>query len=79
MGLVISGVMVEKTGWRSGFYLSGGATLFAAIASIWALPKLSTQNQDGVARLCKRVGSEIDWVGGLLSSAGLALLAYVLA
>lgn len=79
MGLVISGVMVEKSGWRSGFYLVGGAILIAAVASIWALPKLSNQRQDGIVRLCKRVGREIDWVGAVLSSAGLALLAYVLA
>jgi hypothetical protein len=32
-----------------------------------------------VVELCKKVGRDIDWVGGFLSSAGLATLAYVLA
>jgi MFS family permease len=80
VGLVVSGILVEKAGWRSGFYLSGGATLLAAIAAVWTIPKLEVSGaQDGVVKLCKKVGRDIDWVGGFLSSAGLATLAYVLA
>lgn len=79
VGLVISGILVERAGWRSGFYLSGGATLVAAVGAVWALPKLNAQSQDSALELCKRIGREIDWIGGLLSSAGLAMLAYVLA
>lgn len=79
VGLVISGVLLEKAGWRSGFYLSGGATLLAAIAAVWTIPKLDTENQLGAIELCKKVGRDIDWIGGFLSSAGLATLAYVLA
>jgi MFS family permease len=79
IGLVASGVLVEKAGWRSGFYLSGGATLFAAIAAFWTIPKSESQNHDGVVALWKKVGRDIDWVGGFISSAGLATLAYVLA
>ncbi|CAO2652099.1 Nn.00g003820.m01.CDS01 [Neocucurbitaria sp. VM-36] len=79
IGLVLSGVMIERAGWRSGFYLAGGCTLAVAIAALWALPKLKPHNEDGVVALWQKVGREIDWIGGLISSGGLAMLAYVLA
>ncbi|KAF1943304.1 MFS general substrate transporter [Clathrospora elynae] len=79
LGLVLSGVMIERAGWRSGFYLAGGCTLAVAIAAVWTLPKLKPQNEDGLIALWKKVGREIDWVGGIISSGGLAILAYVLA
>jgi len=79
VGLVLSGVMIERAGWRLGFYVTGGCTLGVAAAAIWTLPKLPSQNQDGVIALWKKVGKEIDWVGGMISSGGLAILAYVLA
>ena len=79
VGLVLSGVMIERAGWRLGFYVTGGCTLAVAVAAVWTLPKLPTQNQDGVVALWKKVGREIDWVGGMISSGGLATLAYVLA
>lgn len=79
VGLVLSGVMVERAGWRSGFYLAGGCTLGLAIVALWTLPKLKSQNEDGVVVLWKKVGKDIDWVGGFISSGGLAMLAYVLA
>jgi MFS family permease len=79
VGLVLSGVMIERAGWRVGFYLTGGCLLAVAVGAIWTLPKLPSQNQDGVVALWKKVGREIDWVGGMISSGGLATLAYVLA
>ncbi|KAH3920250.1 hypothetical protein HBI56_067460 [Parastagonospora nodorum] len=78
MGLVLSGVMIEKAGWRSGFYLSGSCTLAIAVAALWTLPKLKTQHE-GTKATWKKMKNEIDWIGGLLSSSGLAILAYVLA
>jgi MFS family permease len=79
LGLVLSGVMIERAGWRSGFYLSGGCTLAVAIAAVWTLPKLKAPAEGGAGSLVKKVGREIDWIGGLISSGGLAILAYVLA
>jgi MFS family permease len=77
-GLVISGVMIERVGWRSGFYLSGAATLLATVAGVWALPKpppaASVQGS-----VLHRLRTGVDWVGGFIASTGLALLAYVLA
>lgn len=53
--------------------------LAVAIAALWTLPKLKTKNEDGILMMWKRVAREIDWIGGLISSGGLATLAYVLA
>ncbi|KAH8726550.1 major facilitator superfamily domain-containing protein [Phaeosphaeriaceae sp. PMI808] len=79
VGLVLSGVMVERTGWRSGFYLSGATTLALGIAAMWTLPKLKTRQEGGAMIVLKKIAKEIDWVGGMISSGGLAILAYVLA
>lgn len=79
VGLVLSGVMIEELGWRSGFYVAGGCGLATAIAAFWTLPKLKSEAEGGFVALWKKVGREIDWVGGFISSGGLALLAYVLA
>jgi MFS family permease len=79
-GLVVSGIMIERTGWRSAFYLCGGAILVAAVAAIWTLPKVKVEEQrDGSLTLLKKVYKEIDWVGGTIASAGFAILSYVLA
>jgi MFS family permease len=80
VGLVVSGILVQRAGWRCGFYLSGGATLLVAIIAVWTIPKLhNPENQSGVVQLCKNMGRNIDWVGVFTSSGGLALLAYALA
>jgi MFS family permease len=80
VGLVVCGIMIEKVGWRSVFYLSGGATLTAAVVAIWALPKVKSEGQRlGGIQLLSKMWNEIDWVGGVIASAGLAILAYVLA
>jgi len=78
-GLVIGGVLIEKAGWRSGFYICGSATLLAAIVAVWSIPQVKSGNQHGFVNLCKQVGRKVDWIGGLISSGGLATLAYVLA
>jgi MFS family permease len=77
-GLVVSGIMIEKAGWRSGFYLVGGASVLATIAAVFSLPKPPPAAIDSTP-LLKRMRTEIDWIGGCIASAGLALLSYVLA
>lgn len=79
VGLVLSGIMIERAGWRSGFYLAGGCTLAVAVAAVWTLPKLKTKHEDGIMAVLKKIAREVDWVGGGISSGGLAILAYVLA
>lgn len=79
VGLVVSGVMVQRAGWRSAFYLTGSATLLTSVAATWALPKLSSREQVSALSLCKKICTDIDWIGALISCGGLALLAYTLA
>lgn len=78
--MVLSGIMIERIGWRSGFYLCGAGILTNAILSWIYLPKMngeggSLSRQD----LAKKLRSEVDWVGGIIAGSGLALLSYVFA
>jgi MFS family permease len=78
VGLVVSGVMIERAGWRSAFYLCSGVTLVVALIAMWGLPKPRSEH-GGLGVILNRVATEIDWVGGLIASGGLAMLSYVLA
>ncbi|KAF2480988.1 major facilitator superfamily domain-containing protein [Neohortaea acidophila] len=77
-GLVVSGVMIEKTGWRSTFYLAAAGCVAASIAGFWILPT-DKSRQTGELSKMQRLRTEVDWIGSILASAGLALLSYVLA
>ncbi|KAH7075240.1 major facilitator superfamily domain-containing protein [Paraphoma chrysanthemicola] len=79
VGLVLSGVMIERAGWPSGFFLSGALTLAVAVAAVWTLPSLKKERTDNAKPMLKRLATEIDWIGGIISSGGLAIFAYVLA
>lgn len=78
VGLVASGIMVDKAGWRSPFYLSTAGLLVSAGVAFWALPNVKPQNRDNMS-IWKTLYTKVDWLGGVLASGGLALLAYVLA
>lgn len=79
-GMVISGIMIERIGWRSGFYLSGAAILTAAVASWLTLPKMKAEAEGLAIRdLLKKLWKEVDWVGGTIAGSGLAMLSYVFA
>jgi MFS family permease len=78
VGLVISGVMIERAGWRSGFYLCSAATLVIAMIAIRGLPQSNAEHQ-GMGLMLNKMAHEIDWVGGLIASGGLTMLSYVLA
>ena len=75
-GLVLAGIMIEKIGWRSPFYLSGAAMLLVAMAGFWALPHVEKE-VDG--KIMHNLRTKIDWIGGGIASGGLAVLSYVLA
>ncbi|OTA92373.1 hypothetical protein M434DRAFT_396468 [Hypoxylon sp. CO27-5] len=77
LGLVLGGVFVDSTGWRPAFYLAGAAGFALFLIGIWALPHdtvPSTRHS-----IWKGLASEIDWVGAILASTGLATLSYVFA
>ncbi|KAL3469812.1 major facilitator superfamily domain-containing protein [Aspergillus californicus] len=76
LGLVIGGILIDTIGWRAGWYISGGITLFFAIVGLWVLPRGRTT---GHADLLHNVRTRIDWVGAGLASAFMALLCYLLA
>ncbi|KAF2015188.1 MFS general substrate transporter [Aaosphaeria arxii CBS 175.79] len=79
-GMVVSGIMVERIGWRTGFYLSGASILGVAVASWFTLPRATGGTESPApGTLVKKLVKEIDWVGGTIASGGLALLSYVLA
>lgn len=79
-GIVLGGIMIERIGWRSGFYLSGAAILTAAVVSWFTLPKAKAGAENlTLEDVLKKLRKEVDWIGGTIAGSGLALLSYVLA
>ncbi|RAL02509.1 putative MFS transporter [Aspergillus ibericus CBS 121593] len=76
LGLVVGGILIDTIGWRAGWYISGGITLFFTVIGLWSLPKSPAHQSADVLR---NVRTKIDWVGAGLASAFMALLCYLLA
>lgn len=76
-GLVIGGLLVESLGWRAGWHLYGGITVFFALVGIWGVPK-SPEKGRGKQRL-EGLKKGVDWVGAGLASTFMATLCYMLA
>ncbi|KAE8385906.1 major facilitator superfamily domain-containing protein [Aspergillus alliaceus] len=76
LGLVVGGVLIDTIGWRVGWYISGGITLFFTAVGLWAVPKGNAHQHECIIR---NVRTRIDWVGAGLASAFMALLCYLLA
>lgn len=76
-GLVLGGALISSIGWRVGYYIAGAAGFLLFIIGIWSLP--AGIKADTSTSVWKRLASEIDWIGVLLSSACLALFSYALA
>ena len=77
LGLVLGGVFVDSVGWRPAFYLVAAASFALGVIGFWALPKASRPAHRHSIR--KRLTSEIDWVGTLISTTGLVTFSYALA
>lgn len=77
LGLVLGGVFVDSIGWRPAFYLAGAASFVLSLLGVWALPRDARPRSE--QSIWMRLVSEIDWVGAILASTGLATLSYVLA
>jgi len=77
LGLVLGGVFVDSVGWRVAFYLAGATTAVSFIFGFWVLPRDSRQRSPRI--IVNQLLSDVDWIGTLLLSTGLATLSYVLA
>jgi MFS family permease len=76
VGLILGGVFeITAVGWRLGFYVSSGATLLLFAMNCICLPKDSPRS----ARLGRRLATEIDWIGLLISSISLGIFSYIFA
>lgn len=76
LGLVVGGILIDTIGWRAGWYIAGGITLFFSLIGMWALPK-SDDHQ--YADVMHNFRTKVDWVGAGLASAFMALICYLLA
>lgn len=77
LGLVLGGVFVDSVGWRPAFYLAAAASFTLGVIGFWALPISSRSTRRH--SIMKRLASEIDWIGTLISTTGLVTLSYALA
>ena len=76
-GLVIGGLLVDASGWRTGWYIFGGLSMALAIAGLWLLPVERRQRK--VEEALRDAKNKVDWVGALLASSFMTLLSYLLA
>ncbi|KAI0906092.1 major facilitator superfamily domain-containing protein [Ustulina deusta] len=76
LGLVLGGIFTDTIGWRWAYYLMAIINVFLSVASLWSLP---TVHHHSEKRWTTRLAQDIDWVGAIIMSVGLALLFYVLA
>lgn len=77
LGLVLGGVLVDSVGWRPAFYLAAASSFAFCGLGFWVLPQAPRSRDRGTIR--KQLAFDIDWVGTIVSSTGLATLSYVLA
>ena len=77
LGLVLGGLFSDTVGWRWGFCATAILNSAVMALALWALPR----GMDGALGqgLLSRLARDVDWVGALLISIGLALLSYELA
>ncbi len=76
LGLVLGGVLVDRIGWRYGYYIVSIANVVIFCMAMWGLPKNSNHV---VPVTWKRLVYDIDWIGAFLASSSLGMLSYVFA
>jgi MFS family permease len=77
IGLVLGGVFVDNVGWRPAFYLAASASFVLCVIGFWVLPQDPRPRPKRM--ITKQLAFDIDWIGTVVSSTGLATLSYVLA
>lgn len=75
IGLVIGGILTDLVSWRACFYIVAGVNAVVLVVSLFYVPK----DRRSPGKMLDRFRTEIDWVGVLVVSTGLALLSYALA
>lgn len=76
MGLVLGGLFQGSSlGWRFGYYLCAGISMVLTLVNFFKLPKDAVREPIS----WRRLRSEIDWLGILLSSSCLGIISYVFA
>ncbi|KAJ5333014.1 uncharacterized protein N7506_006797 [Penicillium brevicompactum] len=76
MGLVLGGLFQGSSlGWRFGYYLCAGISMVLTIVNFFKLPKDAQREPFS----WRRLRSEIDWIGIVLSSSCLGIISYVFA
>ncbi|CAG8397601.1 unnamed protein product [Penicillium salamii] len=76
MGLVLGGLFQGSSlGWRFGYYLCAGISMVLTLVNFFKLPKDAVREPVS----WRRLRSEIDWIGILLSSSCLGIISYVFA
>jgi MFS family permease len=73
-GLVVSGVLLERLGWRWAFWIVSIISGLVTAAAFFALPKDMRRKRIEWNKL-----GNIDWTGAVLSASSLGLLSYVMA
>ncbi|KAI0427238.1 MFS general substrate transporter [Xylaria sp. FL1042] len=76
LGLVLGGVFIDSIGWRAAFYFVGASTAVLFFAGFWILPRDRLRSAHSI---WKRLAVEIDWIGAIVASVGLATLSYIFA
>jgi MFS family permease len=77
LGLVLGGVFVDTVGWRPAFYLAGATTAVSFFFCFWVLP--GDHRPRPARTILRQLALDIDWVGTIVLSTGIATLSYVLA
>jgi MFS family permease len=78
LGLVLGGVIIDQVGFPPAFYLAAGVSFVLGVCGLWVLPA-DPQAKTSWNTLGKRLVYDLDWVGTLIASTGLATLSYALA
>lgn len=86
LGLTLGGVLTDSIGWRWGFHLATIVNSIIIVIGFWGLPaSIDSVSEAGSSTIptwsqkLHRLKTEIDWVGALIASFGLAMLSYVFA
>lgn len=69
MGTIFSGIAAHLFSWRASFYLMSIIYVSFFFAAMWTVPKIQAETEGFSIETMKR----LDWLGILLSMAGIAL------